>query len=350
MKGLILSGGFGTRLRPLTYSQQKQLIPVANKPILFYAIIALGIKDIGIIVGPNKEQVKKAIEGRSWDANIEFIPQDLPRGLAHTVMISEKFIGNDSFVMYLGDNLLRDSLEEHARSFISSNAQASILLTKVDHPERFGVAKLDERGEVVRLVEKPKIPPSDLALVGIYFFQPIIFEAVKEIKPSWRNELEITDAIQWLVDKGFKVKASITKGWWKDTGRPEDILSANHLILYDIEPECLGKVLDNSLIQGKVRIGENTILEKGSVVRGPVIIGSNCRISNSYIGPYTSIGDGCELKDAEIEGSIVMDGSKIDVRRKIVDSLIGASVSISESNQKPNGYRFVLGDSSEVKV
>jgi glucose-1-phosphate thymidylyltransferase len=353
MKGLVLSGGYGTRLRPLTYSQQKQLIPVANKPILFYAIediVEAGIHDIVIIVGPNREQVERTVKSRDWDAKIDFIYQDQPRGLAHTVLISEDLIGDEPFVMYLGDNLLCNGIKDHASSFQASGADASILLTEVSHPERFGVAQLDEQGEIVRLIEKPKVPPSNLALVGVYLFQPVIFEAVKEIQPSWRNELEITDAIQWLVDKGYHVKASIVNGWWKDTGMPEDILSANNLILDEIDPSCAGMILDDSVIQGRVQIGEGTVLEKGSVVRGPVIIGRNCRVSNSYIGPYTSIGDSCEIEDAEIEGSIVMDGTRIEVRRKIVDSLIGANVKISESAQKPKGYRFVVGDSSEVRV
>ncbi len=353
MKGLVLSGGYGTRLRPLTYSQQKQLIPVANKPILFYAvedIIESGVHDIGIIVGPNREQVERTVRSRDWDANIEFIYQDEPRGLAHTVLISEKFIGDEPFVMYLGDNLLCNGIVDHADTFRRSRAEASILLTEVEHPERFGVAQLDEQGEIVRLIEKPKVPPSNLALVGVYLFMPVIFEAVKEISPSWRNELEITDAIQWLVDKGYHVRAALVKGWWKDTGMPEDILSANNLILDEMEASCSGEILEGSAVQGRVAIGAGTVLEKGSVVRGPVVIGCNCRISNSYIGPYTSIGDGCEIRDSEIEGSIVMDGTRIDIRRKIVDSLIGANVKISESARKPHGYRFVVGDSSEVRV
>ena len=353
MKGLVLSGGFGKRLRPLTYSQQKQLIPVANKPILFYAIsdiINAGVHDIGIIVGPNRDQVERTVNRTEWDANIEFIYQDAPRGLAHTVLISEKFIGDEPFVMYLGDNLLCDGIADHVNRFRSSGADASILLTEVSQPERFGVAELNERGEVVRLVEKPKVPPSNLALVGVYLFKPVIFDAVKDIRPSWRNELEITDAIQWLVEKGYHVQASIVKGWWKDTGMPEDILSANNLILDELEASCSGAVMDGSVVQGRVVVGKGTILENGSVVRGPAIIGRDCKISNSYIGPYTSIGDGCEINDSEIEGSIVMDGTRVDVRRKIVDSLIGANVRISESSKKPNGYRFVIGDSSEVKV
>jgi glucose-1-phosphate thymidylyltransferase len=203
---------------------------------------------------------------------------------------------------------------------------------------------------VIKLVEKPKAPISNLALVGVYFFKNIVFKAVKEIRPSWRNELEITDAIQWLVENDYEVRASIVKGWWKDTGMPEDILSANNLILDELTASYSGEISDGSVVQGRVQIGHGTILEKNSVVRGPVIIGKDCRISNSYIGPYTSVGDNCEITDSEIEGSIVMDGTKINVRRKIVDSLIGANVNISESCKKPKGYRFVVGDSSEVRV
>ena len=353
MKGLVLSGGHGTRLRPLTYSQQKQLIPVANKPILFYAIedlIEAGINEIGVIVGPNSEQVKREVRNRDWDANLEFIYQDTPRGLAHAVMISESLIDGEPFVMYLGDNLLRNGIAGHVNDFLSSDAEASILLTEVDHPESFGVAELDERGQVVRLVEKPKEPPSNLALVGVYLFRSRIFDAVKNIPPSWRGELEITDAIQWLLDQGHRVKASVVEGWWKDTGRPEDILSANHLILDELKPIHSGKVLESSKVQGRVSIGVDTVLENGSVVRGPVIIGKGCRISNSYVGPYTSVGDGCEIIDAEIEGSIVMDGTKINIKNKIVDSLIGTNVKISENAQKPKGYRFIVVDSSEVKI
>jgi glucose-1-phosphate thymidylyltransferase len=313
-------------------------------------MIEAGIHEIGIIVGPNREQVEKTVTGRNWDARFEFIYQDAPRGLAHTVLISESFLGNEPFVMYLGDNLLREGIAHHVGEFERSGAKASILLTEVDNPESFGVAELGDDGQVKRLVEKPKDPPSNLALVGVYLFNPVIFDAVKKIDPSWRNELEITDAIQWLLDQGYEVKASIVDGWWKDTGRPEDILSANHLILDELKPVQKGKVMDTSVVQGRVSIGENTILEMGTVVRGPVIIGKDCKISNSYIGPYTSIGDGCEIANAEIEGSIVMDGTKIDIKHKIVDSLIGTNVKISESMQKPNGYRLVVGDSSEVRI
>ncbi|HIH69037.1 glucose-1-phosphate thymidylyltransferase [Methermicoccus shengliensis] len=349
MKALILSGGHGTRLRPLTYSQQKQLIPVANKPVLFYAIedvIEAGIKDIGIIVGPNKEQVMETVNSVDWDAEIEFIYQGEPKGLAHAILVAEEFLDNEEFVMYLGDNILRGGIVDHANKFKELNPDSLILLTEVDEPQRFGVAELDENGRVKKLVEKPKVPPSNYALVGVYFFKPIIIEACKNIKPSWRNELEITDAIQWLIDNGYRVEASIVEGWWKDTGKPEDILEANRLILDDIQPKNEGKA-ENSRIMGRVVIESGTVI-KDSVIKGPCVVGKNCRIVNSYIGPYTSIGNNCEIEGTEIEDSVIMDGSKIINAGRFVESLIGRNVKIQECNSKPRGYRFIVGDNSDI--
>lgn len=354
MKGLILSGGYGTRLRPITYSQQKQLIPVANKPILFYAIgdvIEAGIKDIGIIIGPNKEQVMETVNKANFAAKITFIEQDAPRGLAHVVLISEDFIGNDPFVMYLGDNILKGGIAEDIKRFKESNSDASILLCPVENPSQFGCAGLNEDGSVIKLIEKPKEPPSNLALVGIYFFREVIFEAVKNIKPSWRNELEITDAIQYLIENGFKVHSEIVSGWWKDTGKPEDIIEANQLVLDELEPYNRGVLEDEIVIKGRVGIEENTVIKSGSVIKGPVIIGKNCKIGpNTYIGPYTSIGDNCEIINGEIESSIIMDGAAINCNKKIVDSLIGKDVKIFERKELPKGNRFVIGDNSEVEV
>ncbi len=349
MKALILSGGHGTRLRPLTYSQQKQLIPVANKPVLFYAIedvIEAGIKDIGIILGPNKEQVIETVRSVDWDANIEFIYQGEPKGLAHAILCAEEFLGNEEFVMYLGDNILRDGIVEHANKFRKLNPDALILLTEVEEPQRFGVAELDEYGRIKRLIEKPKVPPSNYALVGVYFFKPVIMEACKNIKPSWRNELEITDAIQWLIDNGYKVEASIVTGWWKDTGKPEDILEANRLVLDDIRSKNEGKV-ENSKIMGRIVIERRAVI-KDSVIKGPCIIGENSQVINSYIGPYTSIGNNCEIEGTEIEDSVIMDGSKIINAGRIVESLIGKNVRVQECNSKPCGHRFVVGDNSEI--
>ncbi len=352
MKGLILSGGFGTRLRPLTYSQQKQLIPVANKPILFYAIedlIEAGIKEIAIITGPNKEQVVSAVESVHWDATIEFIEQSAPLGIAHTIKIAKNFLKNDSFIVYLGDNILKEGVVEHVKDFKNSDCESSILLMEVDNPQEFGIAVLNKEGEIIKLVEKPKNPPTNLAVIGIYMFRSAVLQAVEEITPSHRNQLEITDAVQWLIDHGYKVKSSFVTKWWKDTGKPEDILHANRLIIDDISSENLGTVIDSE-IKGRVKIGKNSIIEKNSTIKGPVIIGENCRISDSYIGPYTSVGNNCEITSSEIEDSVILDNVKINHGGRIIDSLIGQGVKIFKNNRKPEGRSFVIGDNSEVSL
>jgi len=352
MKALILSGGHGTRLRPITFSQQKQLIPVANKPILFYAIedvINAGITDIGIIVGPNKEQVIQTVESANFPAKIIFIYQKEPLGLAHTIPISENFLKDNPFVMYLGDNILKGGIKKFLDKFTTSDADASILLTPVENPSQFGVAELNSDGSVKRLIEKPKKPPSNLALCGIYFFKSPILEAAKCIKPSWREELEITDAIQYLLENGFKVYSETVTGWWKDTGKPEDIIEVNQLILDELTPYNKG-TLKNSIIKGRVAIDEGSIIEK-SVIKGPCIIGKNCKIGpDTYIGPYTSIGNCCRIINGEIESSIIMDGTEIFCKKKIVDSLIGKDVKIKERSDLPTGHRFIVGDNSEIEV
>jgi glucose-1-phosphate thymidylyltransferase len=351
MKALILSGGHGTRLRPLTYSQQKQLIPVANKPVLFYAIedvIEAGVREIGIILGPNKEQVIETVNSVDWDAEIEFIYQGEPKGLAHAILVAEEFLGNDEFVMYLGDNILRDGIVDHSEKFKNLDPDSLILLTEVEEPQRFGVADLDEKGRVKKLIEKPKVPPSNFALAGIYFFKPVILEACKSIKPSWRNELEITDAIQWLIDNGYRVEASIVEGWWKDTGKPEDILEANRLVLDEISTNIDGSI-ENSEVRGRVRI-EAGVTIRNSIVKGPCIIGYNTIIENSYIGPYTSVGKECKIISSEIEDSVVMDGAEIIDAGRIADSLIGRDVKILKSNSLPKARRFVIGDSSQIEL
>ncbi|WP_087036107.1 glucose-1-phosphate thymidylyltransferase [Thermococcus litoralis] len=350
MKALILSGGHGTRLRPLTYSQQKQLIPVANKPVLFYAIedvIEAGVHDIGIIVGPNADQVKKTVLSREWDANIEFIYQGDPKGLAHAILVAREFLGDDDFVMYLGDNILREGIVRHLEHFKKGNFDASILLQEVPNPQQFGVAELSEDGKTIkRLIEKPKVPPSNLALVGIYFFKPVIHEAVRNIKPSWRNELEITDAIQWLIDHGYKVGWTKVTGWWKDTGKPEDILDANRLILDDIERNI--KVETNAKIIGRVVVEEGTEIDGNTVIKGPAIIGKNCKIKNAYIGPYTSIGDNCIIENTEIEDSVILEGCEIRNAGRILESLIGRGVKILKSDNHPIGRKLVIGDNSQL--
>jgi glucose-1-phosphate thymidylyltransferase len=353
MKGLILSGGHGTRLRPITFSQQKQLIPVANKPILFYCIedlINAGIKTIGIVVGPNKEQVMDAVRSVDWGADIEFISQDYPRGLAHAVKVSKDFLGDDKFVMYLGDNLLKGGSRGFINDFARSAAAASLLITKVDNPQDYGQALIDEREKIiVKLVEKPRETLSNLTLVGVYGLTPVIFEAIDNIKPSWRNQLEITDALQWLVENGHTVEYKMVEGWWKDTGRPEDILEANHLVLDELKPENKGKI-ENSAIKGRVSIGEGSVVKDNSAIEGPAIIGEKCTISNVCINPYTSIGNSCQITGTEIGNSIVMEGAKITNAGKIVESLIGKNVIIEKSDILPRGGRFILGDSSKVKI
>ena len=353
MKGLILSGGKGTRLRPITYTRAKQLVPVANKPVLFYgleALVAAGIRDIGIVVGDTQAEIRAAVEdGSRWGARVTYIEQDAPRGLAHAVLISEPFLQGDQFVMYLGDNLLKHSIAEFVREFDREKPAAQILLAKVPDPQMFGVAELNGH-RVVRLVEKPKEPKSDLALVGVYMFGREVFDSVKRIRPSFRNELEITDAIQDLIDQGLDVRPHIVDGWWKDTGKLEDMLEANRLILDTLEARNDGRVSADSRVEGKVVIGPGAMIER-SIVRGPVIIGANARIAGAYIGPFTSIGDRAEIRETEIEHSIVLEGAVItDLANRIEDSLIGRNVQIYRVPRKPSAYRFMLGDNSEVGI
>jgi len=353
MKGLILSGGKGTRLRPLTYTSAKQLVPVANKPVLFYGIEAMaaaGIDDVGIVVGDTHEEIRRAVgDGSKWSVRVTYIPQDAPRGLAHAVQISQPFLGESPFVMYLGDNLLNKGLRPLVDQFWSDRPAAQILLAKVDNPQQFGVAELDN-GRVVRLVEKPREPKSDLALVGVYLFGPEVFESVSRIKPSFRQELEITDAIQDLIDRGFVVRPQIVDGWWKDTGRLEDMLEANRLILDTIDRRINGDLDAMSRIEGKVIVEESAVI-RHSVIRGPAIIGPRARLLNCYVGPFTSIMDDVEIRDAEIEHSIVLEGSRIhDIGTRIEDSLIGKNVRVHRMPSKPKAYRFMLGDNSEVGI
>ena len=334
----------------MTYSQQKQLIPVANKPILFYGIedlIEAGIKDIGIIVGPNKEQVKDIVNSVEWKANISFIEQDYPKGIAHTIKISKDFLDNEPFIMYLGDNILKEGVIKHVKDFKESKCEGSILLNKVPNPSEFGIASFDSDENITKIIEKPKNPATDFAVIGVYMFKSNIFKAVDEIKLSKRNQYEITDAIQWLIDKDYKVKSAFVKDWWKDTGKPEDILHANRLVIDTIEPKINGKT-NNCEIRGRVQIGKNSEITGDSTIKGPVIIGENCKIHDSYIGPYTSIGDNCILKNTEIEDSVLMKAVNICDSERIVDSLIGQGVTIYKKNGLPKGRRFIIGDNSEV--
>jgi len=353
VKGLILSGGKGTRLRPITHTGAKQLIPVANRPILFYAIDALtnaGIHDIGIIVGETADEVRAAVgDGSKFDARVTFIPQEAPLGLAHAVGIARDFLGDDSFVMYLGDNLIAQGIGSLVEEFERSKADTMILLARVPEPERFGVAELED-GRVISLVEKPAVPRSDLALVGVYLFSPVIFEAIDAIEPSPRGELEITDAIQHLIDTGKRVMPHIIEGWWKDTGRLDDILEANRMILDTIVARTDGTVGEDVRLHGKVVIEAGATL-RNCVVRGPAVIGSGTVVDNAYIGPFTSIYYDCVVRNAEIENSIVLEGTRIhDIAGKIDGSLIGKECRIGRSPLRPRTIKLMVGDHSRVEL
>ena len=353
MKALIPAGGAGTRLRPITHTSAKQLVPVANKPILFYgleAIAAAGITEVGMIVGDTADEIRAAVgDGERWGLEVTYLPQDAPRGLAHCVLIARDFLGDDDFVMYLGDNLLGEGVTEFVRRFREEEAAARILLVRVPDPQHFGVAELDADGSVVRLIEKPKEPPSDLALVGVYLFDKTIHEAVRAIRPSWRDELEITDAIQWLLDQGHAVRSQIVTGYWKDTGQVGALLEGNRIVLESIEPVTDGKVDDESRLIGRVVIQAGAEVVR-STIRGPAIIGEGTRIEDSFIGPFTSIYNRCEIVRSSIEHSIVLEQSRIVDIARIEDSLIGKQVEVSCSRSMPAAHRLVLGDHSRVDL
>ncbi|MEX0663517.1 MAG: glucose-1-phosphate thymidylyltransferase [Acidimicrobiia bacterium] len=360
MKGLILCGGAGTRLRPITHTSAKQLVPVANKPILFYGIedmTAAGITDLGIIVGDTADEIVEAVgDGSRWGAKVTYIPQDEPRGLADCVLIARDFLGDDDFVMYLGDNLLQQGLSQFVERFETARTEASsavpvaqILLAHVDDPRQFGVAEVNGSGEVVRLVEKPADPPSDLALVGVYLFDTHVHEAVRAIKPSGRGELEITDAIQWLLDAGHRVVHEVLEGWWIDTGKKDPLLESNRYLLERLEPANHGTVDAESSIEGRVVISTGARVT-GSRIQGPAIIGERTQIVNSYVGPFTSIGADCEIRDSEVDHSVVLEGSQILGVPGIADSLVGRHVEVTRSGQVPHALRLMLGDHSKVDL
>ncbi len=352
MKALVLSGGKGTRLRPITHTNAKQLVPIANKPILFYAIESIkeaGIKDVGVVVGDTKEEIKAALgDGSKWGVKITYIEQEAPLGLAHAVKSAKGFIDGDDFVMFLGDNLIKDGIISLVDKFRKVHSASQILLARVAHPEQFGVAELKE-GKVLKLVEKPENPRSDLALVGVYMFDKSIFEAVENIKPSRRGELEITDAIQYLIDHKFTVHPHIIDGWWKDTGKLEDILEANRIILDTLSEKIEGKIDKSSKIYGKVVIEQGAEIID-SVIRGPVIIGENSKIVCSYVGPFSSIYYDVTIENSEVEHSIILQNSKIKDIKRIEDSLIGQNVEVLKSKTKPIAYRIMAGDGSRVEV
>ena len=353
MKGLILSGGKGTRLRPITHTGAKQLIPIANRPILFYAIEALaqaGVDDIGIIIGETGPEVRAAVgDGSRFGVRVTYIEQAAPLGLAHAVSIARDFIGEDRFVMYLGDNLIADGIVPLVSEFARAEPAAMILLASVPEPQRFGVAELID-GKVVRLLEKPAVPPSDLALVGVYLFSPAVFDAIDRIEPSARGELEITDAIQRLIDDGSAVVPHVISGWWKDTGHLDDLLEANRMMLDAIEPRLDGKVGEDVRLDGKVVVEAGAEL-RNCVVRGPAIIGERTTVDNAYVGPFTSIYYDCVVRNAELENSIVLEKTRIhDVTGKIDGSLIGKECLVSTSPLRPKAVRLMLGDHSRVEL
>jgi glucose-1-phosphate thymidylyltransferase len=352
MRGLVLSGGAGTRLRPITHTSAKQLVPVANKPVLFYGIEAMqaaGITEVGIVVGDTRDEIEAAVgDGSRFGLTVTYIPQEAPLGLAHAVLISEAFLGAEPFVMYLGDNLLKEGIAPFVRAFEQSEPDALILLQKVKDPREYGIAELQD-GRVMRLVEKPAEPKSDLALVGVYLFTPAVFESVKAIAPSDRGELEITDAIQHMIDRGLRVEPHTVTGWWKDTGKLEDMLEANRLILGTIERDIRGEVVESTL-EGPVRIGATSHLER-CTVRGPVVIGAGCRLTDAFIGPYSALSDGVIVEQAEIENSIVLENSRIcRLGARMADSLIGRDCVIAHSDALPVAYRFMIGDSSQIGI
>jgi glucose-1-phosphate thymidylyltransferase len=351
MKGIILHGGHGTRLRPLTHTGPKQLLTIANKPMSQYAVedfVKAGITDIAIILGdifPSK--VKEFYgDGSEFGAKITYIYQDKPGGIAQAIGLCKDFVGNDKFAVYLGDNILRGGINNYTSRFANSNSDALILLCEVKDPTRFGVATV-RGGHIEKIVEKPKNPESNLAVTGIYFLTPRIFEIIRNLRPSWRGELEITEALQNLMISGGKIEYDYVTGWWKDTGTPADVLDANRLILDGLDAKIDGIVESDESIQGRVIIGKNTKISKDALIRGPVIIGQNCQIdAGVYIGPFTSIGNNVQIKQGEVENSILMDNCVINVRERIVDSIIGNN-SVLDINKVPNkGMKFVLGDNS----
>jgi glucose-1-phosphate thymidylyltransferase len=359
LKGLILSGGKGTRLRPITHTSAKQLVPVANKPVLFYGIEAMaeaGIEEVGIIIAPDTgpEIEAAAGDGERFGVRITYIVQDEPLGLAHAVLTAQPYLGDSPFVMYLGDNLLQGGISELVAAFREHGPDALILLTPVPDPQNYGVAELAEAsagevGRVVQLVEKPAQPATDLALVGVYMFTECIHDAAREIEPSARGELEITDAIQHLVDSGRRVEPHIVRGWWKDTGRLEDMLEANRLILDNALERVDGELIE-SQVEGRVVVESGARLER-TTVRGPAIIGAGARLSDCYIGPYTAVGEDCTISGAEVEHSILLAGCSVcDLDGRMESSLLGRNVTVRRGERQPRAYRFMVGDNSDISI
>ncbi|MET7697872.1 glucose-1-phosphate thymidylyltransferase [Streptomyces sp. NPDC005485] len=353
MKALVLCGGAGTRLRPITHTSAKQLVPVANKPVLFYGLEAIaeaGVTETGIVVGDTEKEIRAAVgDGSAFGLNVTYIPQDAPRGLAHAVLIARDFLGNDDFVMYLGDNFIVGGITGLVDGFRAERPDARILLTRVPEPTAFGIAELDDAGRVMRLEEKPQMPKSDLALVGVYLFSPAVHEAVRSIGPSRRGELEITDAIQWLIDQGRDVRATTISGYWKDTGNVTDMLEVNRSVLETLEPRIDGSVDAYSELIGRVRIEDGAKVFRSRVV-GPAVIGAGTVVSDSFIGPFSSIAEDCRIESSEIEYSIVLHRATVIGIGRIEESLIGHNVEVTPAPSIPSVHRLILGDHSKVQI
>jgi glucose-1-phosphate thymidylyltransferase len=333
------------------------MIPIANKPMIFYGLDHLskaGIKEIGVILGPVREGVKEAIgDGSKLGLEVSYIDQPDPKGLAHAVLVAEDFLKGDPFIMYLGDNLLKQGVRPLINAYFNHSSDCVICVTPVNDPSRYGIVELDSKGKASRLVEKPREPKSNLALTGAYLFNESIFEAAKKIRPSWRNELEITDAIQFLLESGKKISVQHIDGWWKDTGKPDDLLEANQLVLDDLQSKCEGSITDSSCqIIGKVSVGKNTVIKPNTRIKGPVIIGENCEIGpNVYLGPYTSVGNNVKILSGEVEGSIIMQDVIINCNKRIIDSIIGRQSRLeSGDGMYPSGLKFVVGESTLCRV
>jgi glucose-1-phosphate thymidylyltransferase len=353
MRALVLAGGAGTRLRPITYTSAKQLVPVAGKPILFYGleqIAAAGIVDVGIVVGDTHAEIERAVgDGSAFGLRVTYLQQEAPLGLAHAVLIAEGFLDGDDFVMFLGDNLIEGGIEGVVASFEADRPAAQLLLKRVPDPQRFGVAVLDADGGVVQLIEKPSDPPSDLALVGVYLFTPAILDAARAIEPSWRGELEITDAIQRLLDGGAQVRASEVTGWWLDTGKKDELLDANRIVLATIRRRVEGELDADSAVVGEVVVEPGATLVR-STVRGPAVIGAGTRLEDAYVGPSTSIGQDCHLARCELEHSVVMDGCTVTDVPRLEGCLLGRGVVVERTVRRPAAHRLLLGDHSHVEL
>lgn len=357
MKGVILSGGTGSRLRPITHTGPKQLIPIANKPVIDYAIedlAAAGINEIAVVLGElGREEIQAHVgDGSRYGVDVTYIVQGKPLGLAHAIGCARDFVVDEPFVVFLGDNILREGIGAIVDGFDPERYATAIGLQRVGEPSRYGIVEVDDDGDVVGLVEKPDVPPSDLALIGVYVFTASIFDAIETLEPSWRGEYEITEAIQRLLEDGQAIQSHVVHGWWKDTGKPEDVLHANRLVLDDIEPAIEGSVADGASVQGRVVLGEDSVIEADATVRGPVSIGSGTRIGGeAYVGPYTSIGNDCELDGVHLEASVVVGESTITCDRAIVDSLLGrGAIVTSDGGRKPAGARLVVGENSTLDL